>query len=206
MSIYLTSTAANVIADIATRLDRKPDRYRVAFVPTASDPYEKAPWVEDDKSALLKLGFKLIEMDLKGKNRAEIERTLDHADIIFVAGGNTFYLLEQARSSGFLELTKSKIAGGAIYIGSSAGSVIAGPDIEAVKIFDDPDAADLKDTQALGLVDFVTLPHYGKEKYGSYHDQVLSEYGNRYLIVPIADNQYIIPSEGRYEIVEVFTK
>ena len=53
-----------------------------------------------------------------------------------------------------------------LYIGSSAGSVLAGPDIDITRELDDPnEASNLKTTEGLKLVDFIILPHYGKGAY-----------------------------------------
>ena len=51
-------------------------------------------------------------------------------DVIYVQGGDPFYLLEQVKLSGFDKVVKDLVKQGTIYIGVSAGSYIACPTIE----------------------------------------------------------------------------
>lgn len=201
MKLFLTSNASKVLDKIVTRLPKTPQDLKVVFIPTAGDPYAETPWITDDRNKLIELGFRVTELDIKSRTRSELEVALDGADIIFVAGGNTFYLLEQAIASGFDKIVQEQVRAGKTYIGSSAGSVIAGPDIEAMAIFDDPSVAQLKNTQGFGLVNFVVLPHFGKPKYGSYHDKVIKEFGEKYKIIPLEDKQFIIADENSYTII-----
>jgi len=163
---------------IVTELPRKQSELKVVFIPTAADTYKEKPWLEADRAKLVELGFQVEDFDLKNKteNENEVRETLSKVDIIFVAGGNTFYLLEKARKSGFdkvsrelAQIERVDLRGPSekVYIGSSAGSIIAGPNIEPVKDFDDPTIADLDSYEGIGLVDFVVLPHWGREKYAA---------------------------------------
>ena len=45
-----------------------------------------------------------------------MSRALDKADVIYVTGGNTYYLLERSKKSGFLDVVKNKISSGAFYV------------------------------------------------------------------------------------------
>lgn len=199
-NLYLTSVAAKTLDKIVTFLDKSPKDLKVAFVPTAADPYENRPWLDEDRDKLISLGFEVAELDLKGKNESDLRKDLSDTDIIFVAGGNTFYLLEKVKKSGFDKVVKDLVNKGVIYIGSSAGSVLVGPDIEPVKVFDDPNEAQLESTKGLGWVDFVVLPHYKKEKYGVYHQQVIEEYKDKYKLIPITDEQFIKVEGEEYKI------
>jgi dipeptidase E len=109
-------------------------------------------------------------------------RSLSNVDVIFVSGGNVFYLL--ARKNGFNIVVKDLIEKGIIYIGSSAGSCNAGPNIKPIELLDEPEKAkDLDRTEAFNLVDFVILPHFGKEKYQSQFNQIEDKYDNEYKLV-----------------------
>lgn len=185
--LYLTSQASKTMSKLIPFLKDKPENLRVAFIPTAADPYASKPWMEEDRDRLSELGFKVFEVDIKDRTEKELRGELKDIDIIFVAGGNTFYLLEKARKSGFEELVKELVGNGVLYIGSSAGSVIAGPNIEAVQDFDDPKEAELNSTIGFGLVDFVVLPHFKNPKYAPLQEAVIKKFGEKYKIVPITD-------------------
>lgn len=201
MKLFLTSVAALTLEKIVPLLPKKPQNSTVLFIPTASDPYKTKPWVEEDRKKLIELGFNLIDFNVTGKSKNQVLEVTKNIDIVFVAGGNTFYLLEKVKKSGFDSVLKDLVSNGIVYIGSSAGSVIAGPDIRPVEIFDDPNEAELSDTSALGLVDFVVLPHYKKEKYGHYHDKVIEKYSNDFELILIIDDQIIVVENKTYRVM-----
>lgn len=106
-------------------------------------------------------GFTIKELSLKSTNPTDLEKEIAGCGVIFVAGGNVFYLLQEVRKSGFYAVL-SKLSPETVYVGSSAGSVLVGPDIGLVDTLNNPaEAFDLKDYSGLNLVDFVVLPHYG---------------------------------------------
>ena len=63
-------------------------------------------------------GFTVTDVDIKLYSKKDLENTLSNKDIIFVAGGTTTYLLQQAVKSGFDRIVKKLINNGIIYIGS----------------------------------------------------------------------------------------
>jgi dipeptidase E len=93
--LFLTSSAAKVLPLLPGFLSTDASHMSVAFIPTAADLYEDKWFVEDDKKALLDLGFQIVLVDIKNEETAVITQKLQSADIIFVAGGNTFYLLQE---------------------------------------------------------------------------------------------------------------
>jgi dipeptidase E len=85
------------------------------------------------------------------------------SDIIYLAGGNTFYFLKHLRSSGFLEELKKFVKRGGILAGLSAGAIIMTPDIWMAGYpphEGDENEVRLKNLKSLHVVDFEFLPHY----------------------------------------------
>ncbi len=194
-TIFLTSQASEVMDEIVTMLPKKPEEYSVLFIPTASRPYSPVPWIEKDRDKLFDLGFRVKDIQLDEVTKEEVKEAVETADIIFVGGGNTFYLLEHAKKSGFIEITKAAVAEGKIYIGSSAGSALAAPDVRYVELFDDPSEANLTDTRALDLVPFRVLPHFGLHGYEELHTKVLLEYQSEdSVLIPIKDSEFVLLS------------
>lgn len=145
--------------------DKSFQELKVAFIPTAANVYEDKWFVERDREILQQAGVHYIEFDIAGKTKNEVRSALDGMDVAIVEGGNTFYLLEKVRVSGFDAVIKDLIDQGVIYVGSSAGAVLACPNIAPVKYFDNPaDAPNLKNYEGLNFVDFVILPHYEPDK------------------------------------------
>jgi dipeptidase E len=76
---------------------------------------------------------------------------------VFVGGGNTYALLKRLRQAGLLEPLRERARAGLPYVGSSAGSNLAGPNILTTN---DWNVVGLTAFEALGLVPFNMNPHY----------------------------------------------
>ena len=190
--LFLASVFAESADKFVDTFSDSLEKTTVAFIPTAADPYEDKWFVDVDRKALKERGYLVQEVDLKKKGMGNLREEMGNASIIFVCGGNTFYLLEKARESGFDEVVKELVEKGVIYIGSSAGSVLVGPDIEPVAWMDDPSKAKLDSTKGLGLVDFVALPHFGNKKYISKYEEIVKKYSYKYDLIKLTDKQAVI--------------
>ncbi|MBI1734757.1 MAG: dipeptidase PepE [Candidatus Rokubacteria bacterium] len=99
------------------------------------------------------LGVTVTHCDWRGPWREPLAR----ADAIFVGGGNTYALLQRLTQSGLRDAIGERVRAGTPYIGSSAGSNVAGPTILTTN---DWNVVGLSDFTALGLVPFNVNPHY----------------------------------------------
>lgn len=202
--LFLASAASETLDEFTNNLPDSATKFTVAFIPTAADPYEDKHFMEDDRKKLVESGFNVIDIDLKEKTKNQLSYELKDADIIFVAGGNTFYLLDKVQKSGFDKLVKTLVQKGVIYIGSSAGAILAGPSIEPFKTLDDPSKVqNLKSFKGLNLVNFVVLPHFGKEKYKAKHQNIMNKYSKKFKLLPITDLQAVVVDDNSIRIVEV---
>ena len=201
--LFLTSVACKVLDKFVELLVCPPSDLTVAFIPTAADVYENKSFVDDDRNKLSELGFKILDINIAGKTEETLQEQLKDIDIIFVAGGNTFYLLEKTLASGFDKIVKKLVESGKYYIGSSAGSVLAGLTIEPVKLIDDPSKTqNLKSFDGLKLIDKIILPHCGNEKYQDKMNQILSDYSDvKDKIIKLTDNQAVVVNDGNIKII-----
>lgn len=166
MKLYLASYAMVSMAKIIKHEGRDFAGKKAIFIPTAGDPYDNKDFVEADRIALEKYGLDIVEMDIKNKNEEEIRKAIVGADIVLVAGGDTFYLMEKLKESRADKIIKEFVERGGIYIGSSAGSIICCPTIEGAEEFDNPNLAKgLNDFDGMGVFKDVIIPHVQKEKY-----------------------------------------
>jgi dipeptidase E len=85
------------------------------------------------------------------------QKAVEETDAIFVGGGNTFRLLKALQDLDLIEAIRRKVGSGAPYIGSSAGSNVAGPTIKTTK---DMPIVQPRSFDSLGLVPFQISPHY----------------------------------------------
>ncbi len=206
--LYLTSSVHKVASRIAKDFDLKNGKNKLVFVTTATEDKEHdSSWVTNDRNSLIKAGFEVADYTIAGKKADEIRAFMNDYDFIYIEGGNTFYLLEKSQQSGFMEIIRDLILKDEkIYIGTSAGSIIAGKDTYPTLRLDDASLApNLKGYDGYGLVDFTILPHWGSKSFKELYLNRRLEHayeGNSQLIL-LRDNQYIEVKDDWYQIVEV---
>jgi len=171
---------------------------RVAYIPTAAQAFDagsdKSPGLQRRraraaakreaarlKDALSAERVEVIDLsaiaddeaaDGAGRLHAVLEGVLRPADgrgICYVEGGNTFWLVHEARRSGLLSCLPTLLRDTfATYVGVSAGAILAGETCETVrwKGWDDPSVVPAEFFESpmtgLGLVG-AAFPHHGQE-------------------------------------------
>lgn len=164
--IILTSSGINRgdLSHFSSYVGKPIYEIKIAFIPTAADPEKDKKFLFDGMDELKDFGLSYEIYDIKGKTTESIKNELERFDVIWVNGGNTFYLLDQVRKSGFDKAVTDLLSMGKTYLGVSAGSIIAGPSIELAGWNPDWDKNDagIVDFGGLNLVDFVVSPHYNE--------------------------------------------
>lgn len=202
--LFLTSSAAKVLPLLPGFLSTDVSHMSVAFIPTAADPYGDKYFVEDDKKALIDLWFHIVLVDVKNDETAVITQKLQSADIIFVAGGNTFYLLQELQRKWIDKVIVQLVNEGKLYIWSSAWSVVAGPNIEIVQDIDKPnEAPELTSFVWLHLIESAVLPHCDSLKYQAETEKILKKYSNyQHPIIKLGDYQAVYIDWDHMTLVE----
>ncbi|MFA6602414.1 MAG: Type 1 glutamine amidotransferase-like domain-containing protein [Candidatus Shapirobacteria bacterium] len=199
MKLLLTSTGLEgKVKDFFINLiDKPPQQLNLAFIPTAADPYSDKWFMEKDLENLKNIGFKVTVVDLKD-NPQTIKTKLENSQIIYVGGGNTFYLLHWVCQSKLDTYLKDLLANNRYYVGASAGSVLVGPDI-ALSGWDpgwDTNDVGLTDTSGLNFVPFAVSPHFTEKK-----RMVLESHSVNYPVIPITDQQAIYSNDDDWQLV-----
>lgn len=176
----------------------------IGFIPTAGETYADPYFVEESRSRLHQLGLELTEIDVTNKTHDELVSILNSVDGIYVAGGNSFWLMQQLQKKQLVSVIQNFVKKGKPYFGESAGAVILYTTIEPIKVLDDlQDAPDIESYDALDLVDFIALPHIDREKYKAVMSKFLADNKDRYKIVPFQDDQAILTHNGiSYELLD----
>ncbi|MGB3542440.1 dipeptidase PepE [Rubrivirga sp.] len=128
------------------------DARRVAFV-----PYAAVTFSYDDYTAKVAAALDGLGLEITGVHTGEPATAVLEADAVFVGGGNTFHLLRESIRTGVLEAVRTRVEGGAPYVGWSAGSNLACPTIRTTN---DMPIVEPPTLDALGLVPVQINPHY----------------------------------------------
>lgn len=124
---------------------------RVLFVPYALKDMDG--YAEMARKRFAAMGYELEPIHRAADPRAAVAST----EAIFIGGGNTFRLLKAIYDNGVRELIHDCVKAGMPYIGSSAGSNVAGPTIKTTK---DMPIVQPPSFDAIGLVPFQISPHF----------------------------------------------
>ncbi len=199
-TLLLTSQGFKVKDEILKILPKPPAEIRVAHIITASRLSNHPKWRDDEKELMIKLGFTVEDIDVFGKNESDLFSLLQDKDIVYVQGGDPYYLLKYVKQSGFDNVVKELIQQGKIYIGCSAGTYIACPTIE-MALWKKP----LRNTHGLAgnesgmnLVPFLVSVHYESK----YHDAVKQGIEHtKYPVKVLHDNQALLIKDDSVELV-----
>ena len=124
---------------------------RVLFLPYAL--YDRDAYSSMARERFKAMGYKLDSIH----SIPDARQAVDDAEAIFIGGGNTFRLLKALYDFDLLHSIRRRVEEGMPYVGSSAGSNVAGPTIRTTK---DMPIVEPPSFDALGLVSFQISPHY----------------------------------------------
>jgi putative dipeptidase E len=193
-------------AEIASKINElvKFSGKKVAFIDTAAKFEEVNFYVDEAVEILENFGAKLRRLDVScAKDSAalvssqdepscedEILSAISQCNIIYVSGGNTFYLLNELRKSHVWQAIKNAVKAGKIYIGESAGAIVAAPDTRYATLMDE-NSVNVSDFTGLNLVDFFTVPHFDCEPFVEATHEIMEKFGNLCDLRPINNAEFI---------------
>lgn len=174
----------------------------VTYIPTASRVERRGFLARMSRWALRGMGLRVDAVDVSTAPYEAMRRAFERNDLVFVVGGNTFYLLQELRKSGTDELLREAVRAGKLYIGESAGAIVAAPDIAYSRAMDRPDRApDLHDTVGLGLVDFYPVPHTNNRELVPAAERIVREHAGALDVCPLNDNQALYVENGAVRVL-----
>ena len=162
MKTLILASSGNFIAanNVDHFLPKPLSEAKILYVTTASKKVNDTSYVERTRQKMDELNFSFTEYDIVGKSEEELKKALSSHDIVYVEGGNTFYLLKAVRNTAFDKVVKEAIENGLVYWGVSAGAYIACPSIIMATWSDRFDRCGVTDWTAMNLVPFLIKAHY----------------------------------------------
>ena len=127
---------------------------QVLFIPYARPSgISHAEYTELARERFARMGLELVGVNETSRPLEAIQ----NSQSLFIGGGNTFLLLRDLYTAGLLDTIRQRVAAGMPYVGTSAGSNLAGLTIGTTN---DMPIVLPPSNDALGLVPFNINPHY----------------------------------------------
>lgn len=198
MKLLLTSdgmTSRKIVDFFISQFDTLKDK-RVCLIHTIREEGDWK-WMDYYRKELGEIELKHDEINISEEKNLS---GLIEYDIYYVCGGNTFYILDRMRKTGLDNVLISAVRGGKFYIGVSAGSIIAGPDIEAGGIGGaDINDVNLIDLSGLGLTSHIISPHYSAEEEKDVQDFKEKRTGES--VITLTDNQAVFVEDEKVILI-----
>lgn len=209
--LFLTSSIGikGVGESIRRRLGHdRPLKTAFIITPVEGDSdQDDLSWVQEDRDSLNNNGFITFDYTITNKTNAQIRQDLKDIEVLYVSGGNEFYLKEKGNDNNFSDYVQELVHSGVIYMGTSAGSIIAGKSMAELQ--NPKDLSTLKnpvDTIGFGLVPYTIVPHWGSV---DFRNRWLSEETFNYMfsgetpLIALNNYQYIEVIGDESRIVDV---
>lgn len=207
MKLFLASKFHLVADSIASNLSAA-QKSKIVFVETAIKYREfkggELAWHYANKEAMQRLGMRFDTYDIRGKSTGDLAHDLGQYATIYVEGGNTGFLMQEAEKCSFGGYLHKRVAEGMVYISESAGSVCAGADIAANSR---PGKShldyDLDSTAGFGLVNYCIVPHWGQPSKKADHltYKIPQSYKADYPYILLTNYQYLAVTDNGWQII-----
>lgn len=161
-------------------LASKLNGHRAIIIVNAVRDGKSGKYVVLAQSQLATVGFEVRLVDVLEDDISEV----NIADLIYIAGGNTYKLMDDLNASGVSQIIKRRLEGShpLIYIGVSAGSVILGPDLSMSG--DENETG--KELDGLGVIPDIVMPHFSLDQ----EEQAQAIERNNHTVLRLYDGGY----------------
>jgi dipeptidase E len=172
------------------------NRTTFALIDNAADIIpDSAGWIEDARNTIRSKGYQTEVVDLREweDNAQGLRNKLTGKDVIWVGGGNTFYLRWLMQKVGADKIITDLVAKGTVYAGWSAGAIVAGPTLECIEHMEDTEGVPEIVRGGLNLTSLVVVPHIGNKDFAeaaATTNNALKRAG--YTTQPLTDTQALV--------------
>jgi len=209
MKLLLTSEGLSnktIVKAFSNLVGLPNNKVHIAFIPTASNVEEEDKgWLIDDYHNLKKENYGCLDIvDISALPKDIWLPRIKQANVIFVGGGNTFYLMSWLKKSGLdkilPELLKTRV-----YVGISAGSMVATVNLRmstSQKSYSEK-VYPLINDEGLGFVNFHIRPHLNSEFFPKVRIEYLQEEAKKIpeSIYAIDDDSAVLINDNKVEVI-----
>lgn len=202
-NMILTSSLYESMGIVKKFLNEKTESKKILFIPTATNVDEYKKYIHLTQKVFEDFGYEVENFDISVFSEETVKEKISETKIVFVSGGNTFYLLQELKKKNLISYLREKIENGLLYIGESAGSVITAPNIGYADIVDDKAlATELNDYTGLNLVDFYVVPHFEEEPFVESSRKVVELYKDKLDLKVINNKEVVLVENDDFRIVK----
>jgi dipeptidase E len=200
--LILTSSGleSKKLKDEFLKIIKKPIENNKLMLVAGARTKEELFYVNESLNELIQLG--IPKKNIKFINISKDDSINDkNFDVVYVCGGNTYYILDRLRKTGLDKLIKKLVNKSVIYIGVSAGSILAGKSIQIAGWGSegDPNNVKIKDLNGFNFTNIAIFPHYKnrlKKELFSFRKIV------RYPVEPLKNKQAVIIIKNKIKKVK----
>jgi dipeptidase E len=174
---------------------------RAVLVPTAANPLADPAIADEVEAELAAAGLDVVRIDLEQVAPPQVRAALASADVLVVSGGDPFYLLRAARRTGFASAARAALASGAVYVGYSAGAMLAAPTLEPLRWTSPFTAPPTLELTGLDLADVLVLPHHDRTGRAERHAEAQRVFADRVRLVPLRDGELVIQEGSKLTVL-----
>lgn len=178
----------------------------LALIENAADTYAEGSraWVDSNRAAIQSHGFDVELVDIRQYKGTlpELKKKLVTKDVIWLGGGNTYYLRWLLKDIGLDKLLADLAGQGIVYGGGSAGAIVAGPTLKYFETADNPKDAPELILDGLHFTDSVVVPHMDNAKFAAViHDINVKLKADGFRTVPLRDAQALVIDGENQKVV-----
>jgi dipeptidase E len=192
-SVSVTGPQGQALAHLVGKPARE---IKFALIENAAEPYPDypSPWLLASRADILAQPFQTDILDLKTyQTPADLKAKLITYDVIWLSGGNTYYLRWLLRETGADRVITELVNEGKVYGGGSAGAIMAGPTLKFFEVADDPKMAPEVLLDGLHFTDSVIVPHFDMAKYRDIMQGIVTNLKQAgYKPVPLTNSQAMV--------------
>ena len=201
-TLFLCSYFTDVASLFKTFADQNQFEKKVLFIPTAGNVEEYTAYIDEARAVFAYLQFEVEVLDIAEAREYVVREKISQTPCLYISGGNTFYLLQELKKKNLLPLIRERIHQGMVYLGESAGAIIASRDIFYNHIMDDKNLAPgLTEYSALSMVDFFVLPHWKEFPFEESSQQTAAAYDGQLKLLKLTNQQAVLVT-GHTNVIE----
>lgn len=207
MKLFLCSLGLNNKDELQKLVEKPLSQIRCGVIKNPMDlkDEEKRKFLYglvDNSFQNFEINKKDIDLRLFIGRQNELQELINSLDMLWITGGNVFYLRELIKKVQLENILITAINNGLIYGGDSAGALIICPTLKYLDVVDDTSQINEVIYEGLSVIDFIPLPHWNNDQFKPKLVEIKSNLEkDGYKVITFGDKQSVIVEDEKVTIV-----